>query len=360
MNDLDTELRAMLRERAGDIDTLPAYFTDLESVEVLDTSRRHTAWLVAAAVAAVLAIVGALFAIRPGSTHRAPATTHSPSVTHTSTAPVPPPKTGHANRKISLSWFGMKALPGYALHARESDPGYRWLAVRNTGDIAQPEGCNGCESASDYIYVFDKGAFDAAKYGVTSWSPVRVSDTLGYIGLMPEYGASRYEVRTVAWQYASGAWTLVQGVTPSGSSNSALLEVANAVEPTVAVPITLPFALSYVPNLAITQVMDDRSEGYSFTMQFGEVMGRNMNVTIWPTPRFTNYDTTSATPVLVDGQHGYYDAGQGLGVSYNGQFINIGFGEGNNPPAAADDRQLRDVMAGLHWAPGTPAERAIP
>ena len=39
-------------------------------------------------------------------------------------------------------------------------------AVRITDDPDQPIGCNGCESASDYVTVYAPGRFDAAAKGV--------------------------------------------------------------------------------------------------------------------------------------------------------------------------------------------------
>lgn len=93
MTDLDTRVRAMLRERAADIDALPADFADLASLDVLDNDPIHdrqwhqrTGWLIAAVVTAVLAVVGTAVALRTNSHHRSPAATQTP----TTRTPVPP------------------------------------------------------------------------------------------------------------------------------------------------------------------------------------------------------------------------------------------------------------------------------
>jgi hypothetical protein len=59
MNDLDTALRDMLRERAQDITTVPPRLLDLDA-EPEPTGPRPNYWLIAAAVAAVLAVAAAI------------------------------------------------------------------------------------------------------------------------------------------------------------------------------------------------------------------------------------------------------------------------------------------------------------
>lgn len=95
MTDLDTALRDMLRARATDIDALPAGLAHFERVaeRAADQSDapvhpRRTAWLVAAAVAAVLAVVGTAIAVRAGGGNRpTPATHRSRPTTHHTRAP---------------------------------------------------------------------------------------------------------------------------------------------------------------------------------------------------------------------------------------------------------------------------------
>jgi hypothetical protein len=93
MTDFDTELRTMLRERANDIDSLPADFADLASLDVLDNDPIHdrfrrprTGWLIAAVIAAVLAVGGIAIALQGKSGHgHAPPATHSPTGRPTTT-----------------------------------------------------------------------------------------------------------------------------------------------------------------------------------------------------------------------------------------------------------------------------------
>lgn len=362
MSEFETQLRTMLRGRAADIATLPAHLVEFDTPAPTGRRRQlRTGWLIAAAVVAVLAIVGMLFAIQPGSGHRTPATTHTPTTSHTTTAPAPLPKSGHARRDVSLDWFDVKNLPGYALHMRESAPGYRMLAVRKNSDEGVPIGCNGCESASDYVYVFDKGRFDATKNGVTSWARTTVAGSSGYLGTMDEYGTKRYPVPTLAWEYAPGSWALVQGVTPSGGATTALREVANAVEPTVDVPIRLPFTLRYVPALPIVNVTDDRSEGYAFTIDLGGV-SRDFNVTLWPAP---NPGVVTRTPDhrrLIGGMTGYYDRQRAVAdIPIARWLVELGLSENSGPLTAADRTEMDRIIDGLHWAPeGVPAQTAIP
>src|SRR4051794_6060309 len=203
MTDLETELRAMLRTRADDITTLPERVLPATGADVVvlrpGLHRRRTNWLVAATVTAVLAIAAAVFAASDRDRSGPPTTQHTTS----SATPTPTP-TSHAPRKVNLAWFGMRSVPGFDRHLWLSDPGYRTLAVRARADQGVPVGCNGCEMASDYVVVFDRGAFDAKKYGVTMWTRTAVSGHSAYVGTMPWYGAKDHIVPTIAWQFRPG------------------------------------------------------------------------------------------------------------------------------------------------------------
>lgn len=370
MTDLDTALRSMLRERAQDITEVPARITT-DLVTETRTRNHRTGWLIAASVAAVLAVVGTTLALtRDDSHHGAPAVTHS--VTHSVTPPpttpptTPPTPAAHVERRAALDWFGMAALPGFTAHLRESQPGMRLLALRMNSDTGVPYGCNGCESASDYVYVYDKGAFDAAQRHVTNWSPVSINGVTGYLGSSARVGVAGRQVRTVAWQFRPGEWAVVQGVTDAGSTETALLSVARAVRPSESVPITLPMTFGYLPDLPLVDVTDDRSEGYAFTMTFGDVSGRNFGLTVWNGSGWPYYNPTGMTPRSIDGLPGYVGADQGAGVHFHGGGAAFGFGEGSNPITTADQHELDKVIAGLRWvngdgrAPLVPAEQAIP
>jgi len=90
MSELEERLRTMLRERAGDVTHVPAHVLALPSAR--PPGARRTTWLVAAAVAIVLAVAAAVVAVS-GNRHRsAPAVTKPPTV-HPSTTAHPSPTT---------------------------------------------------------------------------------------------------------------------------------------------------------------------------------------------------------------------------------------------------------------------------
>jgi hypothetical protein len=317
--------------------------------------------VVAVAIAVSVATGG-----RAGRTHQP---VH-PSPTITKVTPSPSP-TAHAERQVSLNWFGMKTLPGWAVHLRESEPGYRVFAVHRDTDPDQPVGCNGCESASAYVFVFDRGKFAAATHGVPNWQQVGVSGTTGYLGSMEWYPGIKHVVPTLAWQYRPGSWAMVQGVTGVGGSEQNLLLVARAVEPTVAEPIRLPFVLGYIPSLPITQVSDDRSEGYAFTIAFGAVGApgsdtREMDFTVWPDPTGNAGDVkrTAANRRTIGGVVGYYADGVADVPIPNGL---IEFGVSHSETTTPEDlHDMERIMQTIRWRYGDsrtgwpPAEQAIP
>jgi hypothetical protein len=383
MTELETALRSMLHERASDIDTLPVDFVHLGSLDVLDLDshravdrpRHRTPWLIAASVAAVLAVVGGAVALRSGASHRTPAATHSPTPTPTHTTAPDPFPPGHASRSVSLDWFGMKKLAGFVEHARASESGYRWLAVRGRTDTDVPVGCNGCESASAYIYVLDHGRF-TDQAALRTWSKVRVGGKTGYLGTMRSYPIGEHNLPTLAWEFRPGEWALVQGVTPVGSTRNALMTIAAAVEPTRAVPIELPFRLDYVPSLPITSIEDDRSEGYTFDLSLGgSVDGVSIDITLWNQKNLAGrYVSSHAVRQRIGGLPGYFSTGDGAAAVYAGGLAIFGVsgidGTMVGQPQARVDAQTRSVLSrlvnGLHWTNGTgrapyvTAERAIP
>lgn len=373
MSDLETELRAMLQERAGDITTVPARILPDPNEELADRSTRHprTTWLVAAAVAVVLAVAAVVVA-SSGDRHS------TPPANHTTSSPAPPPTpTGHAARKVKLAWFGMQPVSGFDERLWVSDPGYRTLAVRARADDEVPVGCNSCEMASDYIYVFDQGAFDPAKYGVPTSTRARVAGHRGYVGTMRLSGTNHL-VPTLAWQFSSNEWAAVQGVTPLGGQTDTLKELAAAVRPAESVPIELPFRLDYLPNAPITQVTDDRAEGYAFDMNFsiGRTNGFAFDITLWNKTSFAGlFDTSTATRRDIGGLSGWFDPEQGFAVRYHDGIAVVGVsadfggsvGSATALQQAAEMRiALERVIRGVHWTNGdgrgpyATAENAIP
>ena len=360
MTDMDTALRTMLRERASEITSVPEHI-----IELHDGPRRHdrghrTGWLVAASIVAVLLVVGTIVALGSGSGQR-----HgNPAVSHQPTPTAPAPTAPHIRRQVALNWIGMAALPGFTQHLRESRPGYRLLAVRMNNDSGTPVGCNGCENTSDDIYVYDRGVFDPVKQKVSTWKRVTVNGTTGYLGSSPWQESTTHSVPTVAWQFRPNEWAAVQGVTDAGGLESTLLKVARAVRPTVDVPITLPMTFTYLPDLPIMDITDDRSEGYAFMITFGDVTARSFSLTLWDGAKWNYFDPGNATPRSVGGLPGFISTGQGVGILFAGGGAAFGFGQGDDP--ATDRRELDKIVTGLRWAngdgrtPWIPAERAIP
>lgn len=373
MTEIEDRLRTMLQERAQDVTEPPARVTALPTARPGRT--RHVGWLVAAAAVLVLAVATLVAVSRGGDRPPAPPATHPPTKTGQ-----PPAPSSHAPRKVKLAWFGMSAVPGFVQHVRLSDPGHRTLALRARADQDVPIGCNGCEQATDYVVVFDAGAFSPAKYRVSTWSRTKVAGRTAYLGKMAWYGAPKYRVPTVAWEFRPGEWAIVQGVTPLGGRPSTLKRVAAAVQPTVLVPIELPFRLDYVPDAPITQVTDDRSEGYAFTMDFsiGRTDGLSFDVTLWKQTSFAGaYDTSTASRRDIGGLPGWIGE-EGIGVRYHGGIAVFGMSNDGQVGSTVGDRAaqtrlnaqrqlaLERVARGIHWtngdgrAPLLPAEQAIP
>jgi hypothetical protein len=95
---LEGALRDMLRERAGDIAEFPSRLVQPDRLEELPlgdpdsrTSDQHTRWLLAAAVALIVAVAGAIIGIRQIGQHTPPAAPHPTSLTGAPTAPTTAP-----------------------------------------------------------------------------------------------------------------------------------------------------------------------------------------------------------------------------------------------------------------------------
>ena len=287
MTDLEQLVRDTLSNRASTVDRGPAW----RPADV-STPRRHPAWvapLIAAAViiAVAAAVVGLRHvADRDRAAHKTGAPTQQrPSPTPTSSPDPSPtvtslPPTGHPARRAALTTFGLRPLPGFALHEVLSEPGYQRRAVRITADPDVPIGCNGCESASDYITVYAKGRFDAAANGVTSWPATTVGTHPAHLGQLAWIDGPTTRLPTIAWEYQSDSWAVVQGVTTLGGQTARLQQVAAAVKPSTPQPIPVPFRLTWVPDLAVTSVVDDRSENYAFTLNLGSIDGYGFNALV--------------------------------------------------------------------------------
>ena len=355
--DLERLLRATLAGRAATVTAGPRPDEAGPS-----TPRRR--WLApAVAAATVVALAGGALAIKQVTDDRGPNSavstqrptfSHGPVPTRTPTPTVPPP-TGHPARTAALSMFALSDLPGFTLHAAWSASGYRQRAVRISDDPDQPVGCNGCESASDYVTVYDKGRFDAAKKGVTSWTTTTIHGRRAYLGSLAQLSKPGPKVPTVAWEYAANSWALVQGVTPLGAGTSTLRQVAGAVEPTAASPILVPFRMTWAPALPVTEVVDDRSEGYGLTVVLGADSGHGFNVLV-------QRSQTAAVPptakyrTRIGGLIGYYDRTTGVADVHLGKDL-VEFAITHGPDGQvldeADRSEMDRIVAGMRWSNGT-------
>jgi hypothetical protein len=363
----DTELEALLRA------TLATHAQEVRDAAAVPVARElhrpGRRWLPALIAAAVVLAVAIAVTVATGGRDRHMHQPVGPSPTTTKLTPSPSP-TPHAARRISLNWFGMKKVPGWAPHLQLSEPGYRVLAMRSGADPDQPVGCNGCASASAYVFVFDRGRFAAAQHGVTNWKHVDVAGTTGYLGSMQWYPNLKHVVPTLAWQYRPGSWAMVQGVTNLGGTEQNLLLVAHAVEPTKAEPIRLPFVLGYIPSLPITEVMDERSAGYALTLTFGATgapgsESQEMDFTVWPQAAGTGQvQRTAANRRTIGGVVGYYaDGVADVPIPYG----YIEFGVTHSDTTTPEDlHDMQRIMQTIQWRYGDgrtgwpPAEQAIP
>jgi hypothetical protein len=145
---IEDTLRDMLRERAGDIATVPTRLTHLArdadfepDEEVLDARpTRHSAWLLAAAVALIVAVAGAIIGIRQlGSRDTRPAAPNSTSSPSTRTASPRPSRTQDAlpaaalvcTASLPAAWQAALASPPSAEGAQSATP----LQVLPNGDV---------------------------------------------------------------------------------------------------------------------------------------------------------------------------------------------------------------------------------
>lgn len=361
--DLELLLRRTLQDRAATVHTGPQWQPPVRN-------RRRRNWLAATGAAAAVAAVALVIALLPSAHHRTPAQSGSPSPTSSpSPSPSPTPSVlpvSHAPRKVSLAWFRIKKLPGYTLHEWQSEPGYRQVGIRRDDDSEMPRGCDGCEIVSDFVTVYDRGAFNAQRAGVPAWAPGRVGAAPAYFGTL--HNPSGYgDSPAVAWQYRPDSWAVVFGVTDLGNARSTLTAIADAIEPTVSTPIELPFTLGYVPDLPITEVMDDRDQGYSFGITFGNIRTRSLSISLVDQRSLSGvYDLRGTSPRLIDGLPGRYSVTEGAGVIYHDGTATISISEWSGRVTAQDRQDLNILLDHLHWTNGdgrrpyVSAQQAIP
>ncbi len=356
MTDLDQALRAMLHERASDITTVPADFSDLDSLEILnggaDSAAHHRArwWTFAAAAALVALVVGVTVAVRDRDTGRpqpvAPITSH-PHPTPTPTAPRRP-------SGATLRWsFALAVPPGYQLMDRALTAGFQSVDLRKVDD-PDAVGCCGSLPRTVFVTLYRAGAFHAD--GTRSGTPVDVNGQRGYYGIRPAgpwdgiVPVSHKSLPTVSWEYAPNSWAVVRATTPTTQAVKQLLLVARAVIPHRTSAIRLPLRFGYVPaSLRTVQASYNLPENYGTTVAIadgalGEETTDSLNIQVWRDAG-PHEGMAGAKPVTVGGRSGRQTPDGAVSVLVGRRDVVIGL-DGPHRSAAT----FAKILASVHWA----------
>ncbi|GAB2482142.1 hypothetical protein [Jatrophihabitans fulvus] len=361
-DDLEAQLRTMLRERARDITTVPERVFAFEQEDGLAGPRRS--WrpgprltAVAAAVVAVLAVAGTVLAVRGGGDDGEPpaiSSAPSPSVTIV-------PQEQVVLRAAALSWVGPASLPAYTVDWRTSWPGFRQIGLYRTVD--GPRRLNGVDTYRTLVTVYDPAAFDAAT--VAGWRTGSVDGTSVRFGTARIPGDdSRETARTLAFRAASGRWVLVQGLTPDAEPDAALAAVARLVRPDSTVVQRVPFRLSSAPGRLRTELMTlgGKSADALHIRLGSRIVGLELDVS-------DSVPTGGAGYVRrqVDGRTAWVDyelmtanvqVADGVAVT-----VSLSTFNGYEPSRTALRAQFDRILDGITWATGRnrpTAEQAIP
>jgi hypothetical protein len=321
MNDLDEALRTMLANRAEDITTMPADFTDLASLDVLDHDpsldlgrRRRTPWLIAAVVVAMLAIAGAIIGIRGSDPDGRTPPVHSdsrprPTPTHTA-APTP------AVRSDLLRWRTNIVPPvGYRLSDRGETASYSAMQLTRPNDPDATCQCDGLPR-TDGIVVYRTGAFDSSK--VTGGTPVDVDGHRGFYVTLKNTPSGQvvpfeYDpLPSIAWEYAPDSWATVSARTPTTQRHDQLLSVAELVKTNIVSRFVVPIRLTYVPTgLHVVDASQNLSEprygryvDVANSGNVGSEKTRSVNIHILAQDAGPGFDSRTATQISADGRAG--------------------------------------------------------
>jgi hypothetical protein len=200
--------------------------------------RRRVALTVAASVAAVAAIATAIpVAARQGNRGTGtgtPAATSATAATPTTGTPrVTPPSTIAVRLQFT---FEVRPVAGYRIAPLSIEP-----AVQRA-DIALAH-----DTAKSYA---DLTVYAARAYSPTEASrgtPVTVNGRRGYYASLvdPDTGGTRKPA--VAWEYAPGAWAVVQGDWPQATAKAEELKIAGAVRFDRTQPLRVPYRARGLP-----------------------------------------------------------------------------------------------------------------
>lgn len=324
MSEIESALRTMLRERAGDVAEVPAAVLDLDRPrpsQPIEPS--HRSWfLVAASIIAVIAVAAAVVGIQRATRHRAVA---GPTTPATSTTPPPTPTTTGPPISSSaslLQWsFTMDTPGGYQLLDRAITPRFQTASLRLLNDPNATSCCGGLPHTV-FVTVYSVGAFNDR--GVTQGSRFDVGTVHGYYATRPAGLVDSHTrigtnpLPTVSWQYAPDAWATVQATTPATQQPAQLRRIATAVRPGVTGVLRTPVRIGYLPGwLKVAQQTDDLVEGYGsiVTLTRGPLGGDSttqLDMQVWPDPG-PHQDLGAA--LMVGGRPGHRLAGNDFGFA---------------------------------------------
>lgn len=376
-NGLDGALRTMLRERAGDIDTVPATLAaviragssdgpgNVVALDHLRTTHAHhkqpSRWLLVAAVAAVLAVVGSLVIVQRFVDNR---TTQPAGPSRPTSAPTAGPTTVPTRSPAGLlRWSFQLDLPqDYRLHDRALTEHSQTVILARTGD-PDAVGCCGNEPRTDYVIVYSAGEFDptAALHG----SPVTVGRHSGYLATLPPgpfdaiSKVSDHALPTLAWEYARGAWAMVQATTPTTQRPEELLRVANAVRIGAWSHIPVPLGLNFLPpGMVAQQATRNETETYGTTVIFGDgpvtsEATTQLRIQIWSEKGPHQKSSNLTTPVAVGGRPGTLFSDGTVEVPLGTRSVTFDF---FGPFASR--AELMKILSAVYWAPVTDDPRS--
>jgi hypothetical protein len=251
MNDLD-DLHDVLQDRerhAPDADAVRARLT-----HDLGAGRdRRFAWyaIPATAAAAVVAVASASMAL--SATHHR---VGNPAAGETGSASIRS-SAASSSSPLELAWrFDVAPVPGYV---------FKRLQITRT-DQAADVSVPGAGKSIGEIDVFAEGALDATE--LTRGDAVTVNGRPGYFGLfhMPDASSTGPGKPALGWQYADGAWAVVNGdwgfqpgteTYDLSAARAAEQVVANAVDTSGSEPFLVDYTLGWLPpGLTVEQVSD--------------------------------------------------------------------------------------------------------
>ena len=306
------------------VDDLLTAFTDLENQapvscdSALQTRlsngsrpRRLRRWILPAiAGATVIAAVAAPVAIGPRDpSSQVPSEASPPTPSSERTVPSPVQVPQVALTALSYT-FAVRSIAGVISTASRTGPDYQRVEVDSTAGDRIPVG---------WILVYPAGGFRPDRpAGATD---TRVAGRPGFAGLIPPDGPGMTRtshgpgLNAVAWQYAPGAWAVVQSAGPpqSGVTAPTAQEIAEAVDFTSQHPVRLPAKIRYLtsgltPRSITTTVQGPgRLTGIDFASDDRSRLGMSIEMETGDRNPGLGTAHRRGSPIALDGFTGYYD-----------------------------------------------------